>query len=439
MSKRFSTYSIPVLQSNVLTFSELNESWGMDKRYPETAVQKFLLRNTEILKFLEISAAGRYADNGKYELQLTTSKYIGCVPLLSPKTGLPSGHLIITGRFGEDVSELLSIIGEFVEPEFNEKLRLSDGSYVKPPLYFECQNYIDHYIEAKKYKWRKFDNVEKIESRPTSSTRWDKYALKSYDPQNTFKYPNHCNILTKHHKEWEELNYVLSLCIDEIMSSSTPIRSRIAYLSKINRLQNSYDKPFLPRVSEVRVHMSDPIVIKSLKEVANRVLLNVSSSQRAWRLDFAVFFERYVQYLLREVARSKGARITCNPHFRIFGHKPAWVLRYLEPDIILDKSDKQYIVDAKYKAHAYQINGDGKELKETFREDFHQVLAYSSFNGARQKNVILIYPSDYFLARELDVVSGLNNYSSKAYLVGIPLKKADLGDTLQNLSQLIDL
>lgn len=437
--KQFSTFTFPVLQANAISFSSLNEIWDEDKRYPETAVQKFLLRNAEIFKFLEINAIGEYADSGKYVLELTTSKYIGCVPLLSPSTGLPSGNLIVTGRFGEDVSELLSVIGEFVEPEFNESIKLSYGSYVKPPLYFECQNYIDRYIEAKKYKWRKFHNVEKIETRPTISTKWDKYALKSYEPRNTLRYPNSCNVLSKSHREWEELNYVLGLCIDEIMSTRTPIRSRMAYMDKITNLLNTFDHNNIHTVSGVKIHMSDPVVIKKLKEVANRVLQNKSSSQYAWRLDFSEFFERYVQYLFKEVARTKGARITCNPHFPVYGNRPAWALKYIEPDIIINKSDIQYIIDAKYKSHIYLVNGDSEQLRETFREDFHQILAYSSFCGNKQKHVMLIYPSDHFVSRELDVLSGINGYSAKAYLIGIPLKKSDIEETRKNLSKLIDI
>jgi len=435
--KQFLTFTLPVLQTKAVPFSSLNEAWDEDKRYPETAVQKFLLRNAYIFKFLGINAVGKYADSGKYILELTTSKYIGCVPLLSPSTGLPSINLIVTGRFGEDVSELLSVIGEFVKPEFSESIKLSLGSYVKPPLFFECQNYVDRYIEAKRYKWRKFDNVEMIEKRPTSSTKWDKYALKSYEPSNTLRYPNSCNILSKSHKEWEEMNYVLGLCIDEIMSTRTPIRSRMAYMDKITNLLNALDRHSIRVVSEVKTHMSDPVVIKKLKEVANRVLQNTTYSQNAWRLDFAEFFERYVQYLIKVVARSKGARFTSNPHFYVYGNRPAWSLKFIEPDIIIDKSDVQYIIDAKYKSHIYQVNGDSEQLRETFRHDFHQVLAYSSFAGNKQKHVMLIYPSDHFVTRELDVMSGINDYSAKAYLVGIPLKKSDLEETKINLSNII--
>ena len=103
------------------------------------------------------------------------------------------------------------------------------------------------------------------------------------------------------------------------------------------------------------------------------------------------------------------------------------------------KDDVQYIVDAKYKSHMFNVNRIGEDLKQTFRADFHQVLAYSSFGGTKQKHVMLIYPSNYFVSRELNVLSGINGYSAKAYLVGIPLKKSDLEETKRKLSSLIIL
>jgi 5-methylcytosine-specific restriction endonuclease McrBC regulatory subunit McrC len=87
----------------------------------------------------------------------------------------------------------------------------------------------------------------------------------------------------------------------------------------------------------------------------------------------------------------------------------------------------------------YNVNRIGEDLKETFREDFHQVLAYSSFGGTKQKHVMLIYPSNIFISREINVHSDINGYSAKAYLVGIPLKKSDLEETKQKLSSLIIL
>ena len=154
--------------------------------------------------------------------------------------------------------------------------------------------------------------------------------------------------------------------------------------------------------------------------------------------NYSEFFERYVQYVLKLVAGLKGARLESNKKYRISGEKTAWTLSHLEPDAVMYKDDIQYIIDAKYKSHMYNVNRMGEELKDTFREDFHQVLAYSSFGGNIQKYVMLIYPSEHFISRELYIRSSINGYSAKAYLIGIPLKKSDLEDTKMNLSELIN-
>ena len=43
------------------------------------------------------------------------------------------------------------------------------------------------------------------------------------------------------------------------------------------------------------MHMSDPVIIKSLKEAANKILQNVSSSNCAWRMDYAEYFGENAQ------------------------------------------------------------------------------------------------------------------------------------------------
>lgn len=423
-----------VLGEHVLSFSEIVNAYKGQKMYANELANLFLLRNAEALQFLEIEV-GSTTGIG---VCLITSRYIGCVPLISPTTGLPGGFLNVNGRFGEDISELLSVIDGTIEPEYNDKLKFYQDILVKPPLFFECMKYIDKYIEAKKYKWRKFDNVEKIQSRPTSSTQWDKYALKSYDPANTFRYNNRCNILKREHPEWQELNYVLDFCIKEVMSSRTPIRSRTAYLAKINSLSNSYDRRSLPVVKEVKIHRFDPAIIESLKIAANRVLQSVSSINCAWRMDFAEFFERYVQYIMNKIASTKGARFSANPKFSVNGSRPTWALKYIEPDIIIDKNDMQYIIDAKYKAHMFNIYNDAEQLKETFREDLHQVLAYSSFDSKIHKHVMLVYPSNKeVIIRKMNISSSLNRCSSSVYLVGIPLKKSVHDETIDELTKLI--
>jgi 5-methylcytosine-specific restriction endonuclease McrBC regulatory subunit McrC len=223
------------------------------------------------------------------------------------------------------------------------------------------------------------------------------------------------------------------------MKPSTPLRSKAPYLSQISLLSKQYDVNKLKPVTSIQLRTSDPAIIKETKEIGMRILQNNVSSKRAWRIDYSEFFERYVQYVLKLVAGLKGAKLDSNKKYRISGEKTPWTLSYLEPDAVMYKGDIQYVIDAKYKSHMYNVNRIGEDLKETFREDFHQVLAYSSFGGTKQKHVMLIYPSNNFISREINVHSGINGYSAKAYLVGIPLKKSDLEETKQKLSSLIIL
>ncbi|WP_299352577.1 hypothetical protein [uncultured Porphyromonas sp.] len=39
---------------------------------------------------------------------------------------------------------------------------------------------------------------------------------------------------------------------------------------------------------------SDPIVVREVKRLANVILRNKRTQRRAWRIDYAILFERYV-------------------------------------------------------------------------------------------------------------------------------------------------
>lgn len=429
---------LKVLNEETISFDILKKDWkGIDTRKdPERLVSEFIKINQKAFDFLGITVELSRDSRGFCAALFKTSKYAGCIPLLSPGTGMPYGVLVIEGLYSENLSELISVIKEDLKIEYDDRFTINTIDTLKAPLYLECQKYIDKYIEAKRNHWRKFKNVEVTQHFPNSSTRWDKYSVMDIDPWSAFNYPNKNNILTCEHEEWKALTYVLHLSINEVMKPTTPLRSKAPYLSKISILSKQYDLNNIKPVSTIIIRMSDPFVIKETKEIALRILKNNISSQQAWRIDYAEFFERYVQYVLRQVAGAKGAILESNKKYPIRGDKTPWTLSYLEPDAIMYRGDTQYIIDAKYKSHMYNVNRIGEELKESFREDFHQVLAYSSFAGNKQKHVMLIYPSNHFVSRQFNVYSGLNGYSTKAYLVGISLKKSELEETIIDLSKL---
>ncbi len=423
------TYFLSVLSEKTISYDNLQSVWKTDKRYPEASIQRFIRLNQKAFDFIGITAKGTYI-NERYVLVLTTSIYAGVITILSPKDGLPFGNILVKGRYGEDISELMSTIGEYVQPEFDESLKLKADNFVHAPLYMECMKYIDTYIKARQLKWHKFESAPIVQSQPSNSTQWEKYAERSYNPINHLRFPNKPNTLTTLHPEWLELQYVLCCAIQEIESSRTPLMVKTSYLGRISQLKQTISFKNLRSIAEIKAHSSDPAIIKELKHLANKILQNSNNSFCAWRIDYAEFYERYLLYIFKDLAMRRGAKLLYKPKYRISGAHPAWGLQYLEPDFILQDQGYHYVIDAKYKSHMYNVSSSSDiELKDTFRHDLHQVLAYASFTPQTHKNVIIAYPASHFICMQQSILSTLTGVSCNVKLMGIPLVKSMIEET----------
>ena len=252
------------------------------------------------------------------------------------------------------------------------------------------------------------------------------------------KYPTRESRLSKNHLEFRQLVTVLLLAISEVQKIQTPIAVRSRYLSKTTRLSSLYGNIPKPRMCDRFVeHASDPLTIREAKRLANVILQHQSTRRRPWRVDYAILFEHYVQHLFREVAQKRSCSLVCNPCYSISGRAPAWALRYLEPDIVLQREDDQLIIDAKYKSHMLNRGTISDGLKESFRRDLYQVLAYSSFGTAENKQVILVYPAEVFICQQQQISNPLTRATTNVHLVGIPLGIAKIGEAKCELDKLI--
>lgn len=408
-----------------------------DKRNFEGDVIKLIALNRPAFDFLGIEAQGTYDAHKNFALQLTSSQYSGIVPLRSVEHGKRSGCLRITGRYQEAIDDVLPLLeNEHFTPQFNDALPLDIDVPVKPPQYIQCLKYLNMYQAAERSNWRKFSSQRLIQNSP-HHTDWTKYALRSFNPCNALNFPNQTNLLTTHHPEWQALQFVLDLAINEIQSIRTPHTVRMQYASTIEQLARSYDKKALYRVNHIPIHAADPHNIKTLKNLANTILDETSKAQYAWRLDHALFFERYTQYVFRQLGHRLGARTINNPHFRFSGSRPTWALNYLEPDLVMLRHDEQIIVDAKYKSHMYNWDRKSDNLRNVFREDLHQVLAYSAFSSMSQKRMFLVYPYREFKYYSMRIHSRLNDCTNQVFLLGMPIAKDKIQTILDALFQLI--
>ena len=88
--------------------------------------------------------------------------------------------------------------------------------------------------------------------------------------------------------------------------------------------------------------------------------------------------------------------MVCNPKYAGHGANFDWLLRYLEPDIVLKFAETQIIVDAKYKSYLYNKHSKSDTLRESFRNDLHQLLAYTAFSTEKKKHCVLVAPFSRF-------------------------------------------
>ena len=436
------TYSfgkLPTLSHVYWTSDKLKQSWKWRDRSMESVMQKFIDLNKENLSYLGISANVETIEGGP-AIKLTTSKYIGTIPIKSPMNGKIVGDLVVTGRFGENAGELIALLDGKIKPEYSNELHLAQESQIAPPIFIECCKFIDKYINAERCKWKKFTNQVKLQNQPSGSTLWDEYASRTALYPHQFSiYKNKCNILTTDHSEWAQLNYVLTIAINELESHRAPLRIRAAYSAHISQLKTHLKNKRVLSTNNIQIRMSDPLIIKQLKELANIIINNNSNEKLAWRMDYAEFFERYVQYLFGDVAKKKGAYEIVNPHYGIrFNSRPSWGLCYIEPDLILQKDHEQVVVDAKYKSHMFNWNVNNDELSDTFRHDFHQILAYCSLNTMNNKQAMLVYPFSDFIYHKMIVNSPLTNVEVQVFLIGVPLKRNRIEEVKKGLNKIIN-
>ena len=208
--RTFSFGKLPTLSSVYWSSEKLKQSWKWSDRSMESVMQRFIDLNQKNLSYLGICAIIETVD-GKPSLKLSTSKYIGAIPIISPMNGKAVGDLIVSGRFGENAGELITMLDSSIKPEYSDEFRLVQDSQMTPPIFIECCKFIDTYMEAEHFMWQKFSSITRKEQRPEGLTLWSEYAQRvARNPLDFSTFKNKKNILSTDHHEWAQLNYVLN-------------------------------------------------------------------------------------------------------------------------------------------------------------------------------------------------------------------------------------
>jgi len=429
---------IPCLteESQSISGLVLVKKWfkNADKRYIAEHLQKFIDYNKDYFGFLKVIP--KIEGSGKsVSLSFRSDHYIGAIPLKSPDTGKQIGDFVVkprytsgTDKFSEYI-EIVNLLEDEILPEFKHSIPLLSQNNIRPPLYLEAIKFVNILENATKIKWNKFQTTKRVYNYPKSQVDWKEYIEKESDPERRLFFPCYDNILSKFHSDFFELKYVYSIAKREITSFKTPLNIKYQYRDVLIYLDNAlYEFPE-KQTSDLKIHLSDPIIIKKLKDQGNKILKRNLDEITAWRIDFSLLFEKYVQFIFNQVSLEIGAKQLNNYKIRRSSHFGSlWSLQYLEPDIILMKNNLDIVIDAKYKSHLFNLKSNTEELKEEHRKDVHQLLAYTAFTKNKNKVGILCYPHNEQYISELDYIFPFSNTRNKIVLLGVPLNKTKLSD-----------
>ena len=408
------------------------------KRFPAGGIERFLQINAPALKFLGVT--GRYnGDHAHSLLEFETTNYVGNVNLLNA-LGTPLGDLLVSPNYiGGDssIQELIDLslhcgIDKLVEFDQSLPLIQSKSPY-EFPLYRENVEFIEAFGQLMRASWCKFCYTKFESTTVVGDVDWNLYACSSHDPHRRLIFPTSSSLSTHHHKEFKQLCSLFDQAKACLEAPATPYnyRNRVAELLSRLSLQLrgvSREKPDL-----FHSGATDLPIVKRIKEIANRIILQKHSQSYAWRIDVALFFERYVQWIFEQTAKRIGGEMVCNPKYAGHGANFDWLLHYLEPDIVLKFAETQIIVDAKYKSYLYNKRSKSDTLRESFRNDLHQLLAYTAFSTEKKKHCVLVAPFSSFEVSNIQYRSPFSDAIVEIYCLGIPFSASSLSETIDQL------
>lgn len=431
-------------QSKNLSGIALLKKWfkKSDRRAIGQSLQKFVSYNSELFGFLGIRPHIVGTDH-ETVIRFQSSEFIGVIPLRAPDTGKQIGDFIVTPRYSgtnlfDDYVEIITLLEEEITPELFDSIPLASRDFFQPPIYLEAIKYIQALELLVKKSWKKFEVITRKTPNPSGNVNWDKYVRKSYKVENCLKYEISQNTLSENHKEFSNLKYVYEFCRKELTSSTTPIRIRNSNKRLIKYLDEKLYSIPVKSISKFQIRNSDSPVVKKCKLQANRIIINDFSGSVAWRINFSQVFEKYIQFLFKEVAKDCGGRVLNNFRINRKSYKYKWDLKYIEPDAIYVNDNLIIYIDAKYKSNLYNRNSSSNELKDEHRHDLHQIMAYSGFTNGPLKNGILCYPSERIESQDLIYENRINETKCVIKILGIPLKKAMINESVKYIAQEIN-
>lgn len=422
---------------------------GIDTRYKDS-FPKFLELNKDALRFLGLTSVGIQVESSTQTLTLQSSRFIGCVPLRNPATGLITADIILlsNGEENQDLSleniqKLITFVGgheDIVElhPTWSIKTRLILTTFNSKVLI----DFLKAYFNYLKNPSTTFLSEHVVIEEFKGAINWEKYSTNLLK-QEANKIPTRVTKRSSLSDTYKEINYVFELVKNQMVPQIKDPLARNQIRNLITVVKFNIQDCTPKRVHHFQINYKDSITTKAIKEAANKVLQRNNSSM-AWRLDLAKLFELFVSQIFRTVLSSYGAATQFNPKFqkgKIEGNiSYKWVQNHLEPDFVGVLNEHVIIVDAKFKNHLSYGHKPNEVHKETHRADLHQILAYASFFKKKKVIPILCYPSKKFEFFQIPYTTpySFGGIENKVTIIGMPFSHSEINSNKEKVRESLE-
>lgn len=377
-----------------------------------TLGHQLIKQNLETLSLLNIEGHVEY--NGRdIHLIFETSSTIGVVPLKSPISGKNEISLIVKPRFDwEGIGVMMEEMGWKINPMI-----------LKLPLLPETERSIPNWVIATTILFRirlllksidrKFGFIEENLSAPKGSVNWLKYAQQNISRLNLLQIPCRYPTLDDDLALKGTIHFTLRKVLNSLESqkkSSIVVLQLIDVCKRLIELVQQF-QPLIPTKNYLSTFQRNSLRAPSFKEGIEAIEWTIDNTGLAglgdlrglpWLMNMESLFEAWIESIFEKIAYQGGWKLrtgrkreTLTPirweHFNLGSQK------YLLPDVIIERGTEVVIVDAKYKRHWEELSITrwlklDEELRENHRDDFLQILAYSTLYENKQIKCYLVYP-----------------------------------------------
>jgi len=398
------------------TYIEAKKWLGGEGRDPEVAAERcaadLIKGNLSVLRDFRIDADVLRRD-GKAFLAFRTSSRIGALPLKSPTTARNDFGLIVEPRFSwSSIGEVLSVTGFKVVPKLLPYAELPQSDRKIPPWVLSSIVLV-RLKRLLSSMSRKFVVIEEDTSTPKGAIDWDSYVIRRIPHAKHLSVPCEFPDL----RDDQDLKAAIHFVLREHYSSLVGQRGAGVIVLKLLALCEELIRqvvrysPRRPQDIQLRTWRKRPLSPQTFYEglqaiewtIEERGLAGLNElSGLSWQMDMETFFEGWVETIGEAVARQCGAiiksgrlgqtKISLDWSPAYFGSQRSFI-----PDVVLQRGDVTMILDAKYKAHAEEIQSFGwgnveEQIRERHRQDLLQVVAYSSLYDSPRVIACLVYP-----------------------------------------------